>query len=156
MCRLFLCIQTFLFRLTFPLNPPLSKGDLGRLRSAEEILFFYAQVRERSRLRLVLLSNQSLLIIQGDTFECRLFLCIQNFIISASYNWRQINLRHATFSLLTTSLMQTDGVSENDWHLQRKKDFDDRYKYFSCHFLPPKSSAKTAQGEICGVVTCRR
>ena len=30
------------------------------------------------------------------------------------------SLRHATFSLLTTVMIQTERASENDWHLQRK------------------------------------
>ena len=34
-------------------------------------------------------------------------------------------IRHATFSLLIAWLIQTEDVSENDWHLQRKKDFAD-------------------------------
>ena len=33
--------------------------------------------------------------------------------------------RHATFSLLITLLIQTEVASENDWHLQWKKDFTD-------------------------------
>ena len=42
--------------------------------------------------------------------------------ISANYELFILmpSLRHATFSLLTTWLIPTEGVSENDWHLQRK------------------------------------
>ncbi len=50
-----------------------------------------------------------------------------------------------TFSLLTTSLIQTEDISENDWHLQRKFYLADRYNDFSCHFLPPTDAAERAQ-----------
>ena len=65
--------------------------------------------------------------------------------------------RLATFSLLTTWLIQTEGASENDWHLQWKKYFTDRYKeYFINPLFVEKVEQKPPQGEICGVVTCRR
>ena len=67
------------------------------------------------------------------------------------------SLRHATFSLLIARLIQAEGVSENDWHLQRKKDFTDRYKeYFINPLFVEKVEQKPPQGEICGVATCRR
>ena len=65
--------------------------------------------------------------------------------------------RHATFSLLITLLIQTEVASENDWHLQRRIYLTDRYKeYFINPLFVEKVEQKPPQGEICGVVTCRR
>ena len=46
------------------------------------------------------------------------------------------------FHYFTTSLIQSQNVSENDWHLQRKKYFTDRYKEFSATFCRQKVAQK--------------
>ncbi len=70
--------------LTFPLNPPLSKGDFGR---------FAPLVRKRSWLKLVQLSNQSAFaIVKGDSFGSPFLVHIQQFTKKLSNKFLKDNL----------------------------------------------------------------